>query len=478
MSVLEKKTTLERKIEKMSEKKIAVILIAIVIGITLSSLLYASINTHWNVFYQRKVESTYHNQGLPEEDFQSYLGRRNTFIPGYFSFGASTLKLTGMTPSVAGRTLIKLLSASFLVLSSIYFSKSLDLNKKQLVIFLIFLVGQSIVFTWIMSYPLHTLGLGMFLFTLGYGVRGEMDKRRTIFTGVMAGLSGLVHASYIVMFPLMYYVLLKHLGKSKQVVNSVKAFSVGALVTLSLYANVLIENGVPYAIQLTEWGYGIQGSFQSFIGYMAFLSPVLLIVFYKEIKEDWNPTLLWASIVLLGGYIFVSRRLDVFLGILISVMVAKDLSSIELPRLSIDSSKLFSLVILLGIGNGLVMGAHIGQTRSRGNTFLSGWYEDPFEFSGKTPGDRVISDPYYGHSLTYYTDKAVLSDLYVEYANETKYEDNMDFIDEEELGIMEKYGITTAVVDSDMDLDELNTTILFSNEHLSVHSNHEKFYSE
>ncbi|MEM0372450.1 MAG: hypothetical protein QXO69_01215 [archaeon] len=438
--------------EKM--KKYLALALLTVVGLTLAGeFVFPSNNTAWNVYYERQARAAYFNSGIPENDSLSYLGRLSTFVPGYLTMKAGFLKMTGLEFNIESDLIFKIITNVSIALSAFYLSSRAKLEPRVTMVFFLGVLTQNFMLLWIFGYSAHMLGLSLFFFALGY----SMGKHRTIVLAAIVAISGLMHSSYLIAYPFLAFVM----NDKARLKETARTAALAGLIFLVFYSPVLLRAGLPYEIKATEWGYGITGSAGAFIGYLLLWTAPVLLALYKAIQNQAHARMRNLILILTAVFLFGTYRVNVFMGILLVFLTA-----VIFRNDILRSRKFYYLLIALGLLNvASIFYFNYGISSHGQNGAFNEWTERPLFFLGGVPGDRVVSDPYYGHAIAYYTNKKVLADLYVEYANEQKYDDAMSFV-KGDLRVISKYNITGALFDNKTNSN--GVPVVFTNGYFSV----------
>lgn len=418
----------------------------------LGEIIYPSTNTAWNVYYERQAMDTYVNGGIPNVDELSYLGRPTTFSPGYLDFKAGFFKLTGLGFFYDSNLLLKILINISLVLSCFYLASRLKMKPRQSLILFLGIFSQGFVTLWVFGYSLHMLGLSLFIFSLGY-LAGTHKK---ILLVLAIAASGLVHTTYLIGFPFIAWALLDK--KPRELLGIT---FVSFIIFAVFYSPVILRAGLPYAIEINNWGYGINGTIPDFLGYTLLWTAPFLIVLIKSLKKI--DKLSAFTSILFASYFLMSYRVNIFLGILFSFLLVRNYEK-DITK----NRRFYALLIAIALINVAFLAyGNYGKTNYGRDGVLNEWVERSYYFLGAVPGENIASNPFFGHSIAYYTNKKILADLYVEYADEEKYNDSMRFVNNETNYVFEKYNISSALGLIN-ETDSGNNPVVFSNGYFEV----------
>jgi len=463
-------------LKKIEMKKINLIEIGLVlffVAVTIVLPLFLpSHQTAWSSYYERQSNVIGTGYGIPAVDELSYLGRNFTFTPGYFLFGGSLHWFTG----ALGRELFALsmaFSNLFLLFSALFFAKRIKLERKYAALFVAFLAMSTFVFTTITLTPRHAIALSLAFVSLGL----LLGKEKWWLSSVFLGIGFFTQVPLMAFWP---FLALVFVGK-KEWKKIAKVFLVALAVFAPLYAFIPLNNGLPFQSMSTTWGYFISLPIISlfsnpgiqFIFLCAFLGFELFLFYAKKGKWSSRKKQLLA-LVLLSAMIqvFVSSRWDFVLAIMIASFIAFALQ---------EYGKQFSEFAEFAASLLLLMGLFLVVT-TMPDYILSEPMQQSFDWisENSAPQDIVLSDPYYSHLIALKSQRPLVSDLMVEYADPEMLGDSYRFFEERDYSILKKYGVSLVFAENwfvhnslvETENRELEFTELdkvFSNDLISVH---------
>jgi len=461
----------EIKKEKINLIEIGLVLFFLAVTIALP-LFLPSNQTAWSVYYERQSNTIGTDYGIPATDELSYLGRNFTFTPGYFLFGGSLHWFTG----AIGQDLFALsmaFSNLFLLFSALFFAERIKLERKYAALFVAFLVMSTFVFTTVTLTPRHAIALSLTFVSLGLFLGKEKWWLSSIFLGI----------GFFTQVPLMAFwpfLALVFAGKDKWR-EIVKVFALALVIFAPLYAFIPLNNGLPFQSMSTTWGYFISLPVISlfsnpgiqFIFLCAFLGFELFLLYAKKAKWSKRKKQLFA-LVLLSSMIqvFVSSRWDFVLAVMIASFIAFSLQEYG-KQFSEFAEFIASLILLMGL---------FLVATTMPDYILSEPMQQSFDWiaENSAPQDIVLSDPYYSHMIALHSERPLVSDLMVEYADPEMLADSYRFFDEEDYSILEKYNVSLVFAENwfihnslvETENKEIEFTELdkvFSNDLISVH---------
>ncbi len=393
--------------------------------------------TFWNGFYERQAGALAENFSLPLTDELSYLGRGNSFIPGYFMISASLSWLLG-TSGIATFAVVLVLANLFLLLAVLYLGEALGFDRAQrALLFALLMLGLFILLNFAYS-PRHTIALAFMLTALAFFIR----RHEPLATGLMVGFAAFIQMPLLAAFPLVYVIISRKVSWKPLL----WAFAVACVVFFSLYLPHLLNFGFPFEVQMSNWGYLISYPIANalveiaalLIFFMLILLPDLL---RKKFRFD-SYTKKLALFAVLGflAELFITFRWSTFLLLNLAVLFVLFFPREQLRNAHV--SRLLAVLMLIGtlFMLSMMQAAPVPEH-----------FQRPMEFiAANTPTDvNILADPLFGHPLEYLSKRKVLADLMVEYAPEEKLNDTYEFLTTKNPAILQKYGISVVFSQSD-----------------------------
>lgn len=393
----------------------------------------------WSVYYERQVDAVYYNGGIPQQDTLSYLGRPFTFTPGYMLLRASFSWLSSTIPEQSF-FVFQVLGNVFFASSVIFLCKKLNLKLTESAIVLMFLYSSAFIFGWAIVSLLHLFGFSLLLLSLAL-VLGE-DKH-PIASVILLGFASIFHASFLFGYPLLLFALMKDVKWGRIIAYTL----LGGLIFLALYSFVILNFGLPTEIEQKNWGYFITGSVidlgTNSVGLMSLaVLPALLFGFKKERK------LVLLSLILIVIFLFVTYRVNIFLSVIVAMLFVRVFNSKQMLAL-------FLLFVASALVNYQIYQGLIGAEKL-----------DPFTYIDLNTklDSKLLLEPLYGHTSNYFAKRESLADLYVEYASDEKYIDEVNFIASwdkgGDLSILNKWNITYVINEKRSRAIAVNTYIM------------------
>lgn len=385
--------------------------------------------TYWNGFYERNSNLISESFSIPAIDPLSYLGKPLAFAQGYFLFDAGLQWLTSLHDTQLF-ALILIFSDLLFFLSVLYLTKALGFVREKRVLAFVFAWFSLFILTAATLSPRHALSFAMFLLALGYFVQ----KKNPLITGIILGVTGFIQTPLLFAFPLFYLFIAKEIDFWKML----KAFIAGLIVFGIFYLPTFLLHGVPWEIEAQNWGYLINLPLLN-----TFLDIAPLVIFFvlffvlnlatKKIELDGYAKKL-GIVVLLGLIIqiFITYRWNILTAMSLALFIAYAIPDKLLKER--QSTHLLAILMLLTAGS---------LTYTMGAYAIPSFAIDPFLYmqSHSSNSDIVLTDPLFGHGLAYISEKKVVADLAVEFADANKLKDSYDFVKFGNPEILSKYSV-------------------------------------
>lgn len=393
--------------------------------------------TYWNGFYERMGSMIREQNSIPELDPLSYFGRGYTFVPGYFLFNAGIAWLTGLEATNLF-ALIMAFANAFFFLSVYYLGKSLELSKKQSALFSLLIITESFLLTAITLSPRHTLAFSLFILSLAL----LFDKKNPLLAGFILGIGAFIQAPLLLFFPLFGFIAARKFERKR----TLFIFLSACAVFLLLFAPNLLKYGLPYQVEARDWGYLIKVPLDHL--YRDF-APLIVFFFLFYFVDLWKKRIQFSAYskklflgIILGFIIqmFVTYRYNIIttlnLGLLLALWFpSKKLQDIHFERICV--------IFLIGA---------VWFSLTAVNMFsIQGIAYEPMVFlkQNTSTSSRILTDPLFGHGISYFAERPVLADLHVEYADSEKLNDAYKFLEEKDYSILAKYSIDYTANQSD-----------------------------
>jgi hypothetical protein len=390
---------------------------------------YSTTNySHWNTFYERHAADVRSGEFDYFDDL-SYLGRPLTFTQGYFFLEAGIGWFSGLESEYLF-ALMNVFANLFLVLAIIYFGKKFSLStEKSIFLYLcIWLVGFIRNFFFLS--PRHVISIALLFIVLAM-VESNRNKKQNLFTGIISGIIGFIQFPFLIAMPILNIVLQKKI-KWK---NIIITFITGIVVFLILYGRILLET-VFYQAQAEQWGYLINYTWQTLLldfNLLLILAIVFIGVNLYTKKFDFHRVKL--TLFFLLGFavqLLFMARWNVFNTIIIAFFVV-----ISVPQ-KILKNKLFQaaiLILFIIFSINLVNNVPLQTT----NVFQTEAYSYLADHASSS--DNILTDPFFGHNVTFFSERKVLADLAVENAPPEKLSDSYQFLIDRNYSVLDKYSI-------------------------------------
>lgn len=412
-----------------------IVFVSIVLLFNIFSFNYMS---YWTPYYERQTEAILAQESIPIVDEFSYLGKGYTFIPGYFLLEAGLSWLTGLRgPQLIGLGIA--LSNLLFILALFYMGKGYGFSTKKNALFYGFLVFSAFILTFFVLSPRHTFAFAFFILALAV----LLNKKNFWVSGVFLAISGFIQGPMLLAFPLFYLFY----SKKVEWKYFIKALLVGTVLFTFLFLPNILLYGTLTQAQSSSWGYlinvtplGLYGDIGPMI--IFFLLFFAIDLFKEGFKFDgFTKKLTIVFFIGIAFQIFVSYRWNIFVALGLAILLVKLFPENFFKNLHAERI----LAILALIYFGMVF---TGMFLNTANDLTL----QPMSFLSEhsSSNDVVLTDPLFGHSITYYTRTKVVADLAVEYVDEKKLEDSFLFLKNKDYLILEKYNVKFIVNQSDL----------------------------
>ncbi len=391
------------------------------------SLLISSYDV-WGAYYFRQVQETFERGTTNYFDSLSYLGRPFTYPPVFFEFAAQLTSILAQNSFEPVRIPLNILSAfAFAATTYLLFGK---LEPKSRVLASLMFISQ-----WAFLLTATGIGLHIFAFTL-LNIALILMLSSPLASVAALGLAFAAHPLTLVFFPFYFYATNGFKFDLKRTI----LWPVSAvLISLPFYIPIFLRAGLPYEIVPGTWGYLLSYGLDGMRFDFQFLLPLLAgCAIYGIIANRYRiPSLLLLALLLFNTY--VSLRTD-----LIVAMVGAGLFPLVFAK-ELKEKLAFPLLLALFIAPNFLFGAIVLS----GMSYHCSWgladdvCTSPMRYlSFYTPASsKVALDPLYGHLEAWKGGRPVLADLYVEYADQQKWEAESNFAWNANATVVQPYGI-------------------------------------
>jgi len=423
--------------EKISLKKFHALGLLLVAFILFSGFLFYFFSPHylsiWTNFYERQTELIVKEKALLAEDPLSFLGTKpNGYISGYFFLNAGIALLTGLE-NQQYFAITQLLAKLFILLTGLVLFKSLKFSSEKTSIGMLLFFMTGFVFGDVLFSARHLIALG-----LGFLGITAIIKEKPWQAALLLAFATFIQAPVFLLALIAVIALIS----KKQARHAFKGITLAGITSLVLFAPILLAFGLPIQAEITTWGHlGVLPLYGVFVDLLApilfialFLSPYIL---KKEIKPDaFSKKLLAAIIVLLFIQAFISYRVNVVNAFLIATLLAYVFPEKVLKSKQVNYAITAALIIGLGIAFSVGLGFGVPESVLDAGNFVKG---------NTSTNAKLLVEPVLGHSLAFFGERKVLSDLAVEYSSAEMIEDSYTFLKESRKEIIDKYSIDYVV---------------------------------
>lgn len=369
----------------------------------------------WGPYYYRHAEETL-ARGTPIYfDALSYLGRPATYPPAFFDFSAALAGLAGAPSFEAARLPIHWLLVFAWAFGTYLLFSRLAWPRRAL-------ASLSFFAAWtpLMMSTVHTLHVYAYaLLALGIALL-ELAPGRLRWAGVPALAAGFAAHPTVLFFLPVYWWAAR--GFAFDLAWLKRAFLVGAAsaaLSLVFYAPIFLASGLPYEIVPGQWGYLLTYGLDGVRFDLQLLLPLMALAALVGLR---GARLRWPSLAVLAFLfldVFVTFRVNLLL-----VTVGAALLPLALVRGNAGNRLLYLVLAVAALGSlalGLV--AHTGTRDYCQWGLANDACLAPVRYLARhaSYGDALAVPPLFGHLTTWLSGRRVLADLYVEYADESKF---------------------------------------------------------
>lgn len=389
--------------------------------------------TDWNGFYERHSYDLAEDFSLKEFDSLSYLGRPLSYVPGYFFLNASFSWIFGIFDQQLFAVLLSV-SLMFFLSSCFYFARSLNFSLERASLLIILLSTIIFLLTALTLSPRHVFSLGLYILALALA----FNKKPVWLVSLVLAFSAFIQIPLLIFWPLAYLVFSRKIDLS----YLIKVFFLAGIFFAVLFLPTLLYHGFPFVAEVDDWGYLINVSPSYILAdfsslFVFFIFFVFLDLLNKKIVFDEYAIKL-ALGVLLGFCIelFLTYRWNIMTGITLALFLVY-----IIPKKAFSGkyvSRAIAMIIIIAFAALFISNSFltIHDIRFAPITFIS---------ENSSSEANVLSDPLFGHGLSFIGGKKVLADLYVEYAPEEKLKDAYYFLTDANYSILSKYDISFTV---------------------------------
>jgi hypothetical protein len=390
--------------------------------------------TSFNSFYERSTEVVAQNNGLPLKDPLSYLGNRDfAFIPGYFMLEGSFSFLTGLNSSALFA--FTLAFASLLFVFAVYFLLGALGLKKRFDLAFILIVANAFIFNFLIFTPRHLISFSLLL--VAFAILAKYKD--WFFSGVILGIAGFIQAPLLLIFiPLCFFASREFEFRQflKSLVTGLVAFGI-------LFLPNFLRFGLPSFAMPEDWGYLLSLPFNFVFFDHAVLIFIILVFALVEFAQSlkgkhfglsgFQKKLALGIVLSVLFEALVSYRINVLTAVLLALFIAEWVSVRKFWQRKEALIVAFIFIVGIAFIFAFLPKAVIPQEVISASLYLKGH---------SVPSDNVLADPYFGHDLEYLSERKVLADLWVEYADSGKLSDSYAFLKTGNSEILEKHNIS------------------------------------
>ncbi len=421
------------KIRKLSYFEI------LLIGFILFSALFFHLFTEnyvslWTSFYERQATLIAQTHEIPVIDPFSELGTKPFgYVSGYFFINAALQVLTGL-PGSNIFPIITLLAGTMILVSMLLLLKELKIETKiaYLITALFFMSG--FIFGDLMFNIRHTISFSFMLLALAVFLK-ENNK---ITPGILLAFAGFMQPLLLAFFGIIGVVLLGF----KKIVPVLKQVLIASVLVLISFSQVILRHGFVTQANASVWGYNFgmpwPGVILDTLAMSLFSLIVLMPMFLtKKIKLNHESKKILATVLILAlVQTFISYRVNIATALLFALFIAKTLPEKIFKQKFAEHA--LSLALILGL-----ITTFTAMTMF--STPASEIEMASFLKENTSTEANFLVEPALGHSVVFLTERKILSDLAVEYADSEKINESFEFLQTGKNVILKKHGIKYVV---------------------------------
>lgn len=395
----------------------------------------------WGAYYYRNAQTTLEQGTTLYYDELSYLGRNFTYPPAFFELGSELALLLGVTNYESIRLPFHFFTVFIYSLSLYLLFRNFKSIYERIAGVSIFathafvMIFSSTVTPHVLAYALMNISLLLF----------ESKERILKFLAVfLLSLALSTHPTSIVLFPIYIYATGMFKIDWKRFENAALTLLSASIISLIFYLPIFIQNGLPYEIVPTLWGYMLSYGVVGLVYDLQFLLPLIFLTFLFGItrKNLVLPSLLLLTAVLADAFVTYRANLVVtaLLSFLFPIVFGEKLK--DAVFMAVFSLFIFANLIFVPV---LFSGTTWWCTWVYANDMCI----KPMQFIEKftSTSENVAINPEYGHLEAYIGKRKVLADLYVEYAASDKFYAEYNFYQKSNATYLEGYNISIFVLD-------------------------------
>lgn len=432
--------------------------------------------SYWNTYYERHAETLAEDFKLPIVDELSYFGRVLGFIPGYFYLQAGFSWFFGLS----GQELFSLsliIANVFFIFAVLFLGESLGFSRNKSAILYVLLWMENFIRTGLIISPRHAFSFGLFIVAMALLLNNRSKFKEKILSAISLAVCGFVQFPLFVAFLPLYVIIAKKIELKKALL----IWLLAGIIFLIFFVPNFLNFGFPTQAESSNWGYLIN---YDAVNILLDFGPMFVFFFLftifdlkdkKFILSKYEKKLFIGVILGLLFQIIVSYRWNIFNAINFAVFLV-----ILIPEKAFESKYFIRVIAIIMLFVGLISGSTIGYLS------ITNYLTEPYDFLAENSSinERVLSDPLFSHNLTYFTKRAVMADLAVEYAPEEMLQENFKFLEEKDYSILDKYKINWVFsqknfinrkafgnkpLDYELEFDKLDK--VFSNALINIHWN-------
>ncbi len=382
----------------------------------------------WTSFYERQSETVFENNGVPLLDSFTHFGEKPYgYLSAYFFAESGISFLFGDFNEISFAILLVLANLALFFSAMIFFEKiGLTKTKAKLVVMLMliggFLLGD------VFFNERHIIALALMFVSLTMLV----DKKKLAI--IPAGIAMWFQLPIIITIILVSFVLTQTKIKFKPLLK----YWIGtAIIGLIFYIPTFLLYGLPTQAKPTTWGYlfGMPwyGVIVDLLAQIIFFFVIMLpITGFKPRVNSFTKKVLILLAILILVQLFITYRVNIATTIIFSFI-----GVYLFPSNFLRKKEIKHLIFII-----FVIGALFASS------VLLNYVVPDFAISSaddlalmSSSEAHILNAPALGHYTAYFSQRKILADLAVEYADAGKIDDAFFFFEKEDQNILKKYDI-------------------------------------
>jgi len=384
----------------------------------------------WTSFYERQSQTIFEAQGVPLLDEFTHFGEKPYgYISGYFFVNVGISFLVGEQNTIAFAIIMVLANLALFLSAMMFFKKIGVSDSKAKLMVMLMLIGGFLLGDVFFN-ERHIIAVALMFLSLAMLV----DKKKSAF--IPAGIAMWLQLPIVLTFVLVSFVLSK-----EKYVRLIKQWIGAAIIGILFYIPTFLLYGLPTQAKPTTWGYlfgmpwygVVVDLLAQIIFFFAIMLPIVLAKRKLNLKWDSYVTKILVCLALLiFVQLFISYRVNIATTIIFSFIAVY-----LFPTKILEKFEMKHLMLIIFIGGSLFA-----------SSVLLNYVVPDFAISSADHlalvtsfDDRIMNAPAMGHYTAYFSQRMIMADLAVEYADGAMLDDVFIFFEKEDPDLLAKYDI-------------------------------------